>query len=98
MMSVPFPKLAGVVPSQTNLLPEYAFRPKQRAREVFNKARLEVGRGEAGRRRVVADRLAQVELPLSVDWTNELVYWLLIFSVSYWFLKKGNWKKNVGIV
>ncbi|MEP6927720.1 MAG: MATE family efflux transporter, partial [Ginsengibacter sp.] len=37
----------------------------------------------------------KLRLSLAVAWSNELVYWLLIFSVSYWFIKKGKWKNDV---
>ncbi len=38
--------------------------------------------------------IKQLRLSLAVVWSNELVYWLLIFSVSFWFIKKGNWKNH----
>ena len=37
-------------------------------------------------------------LSLAVVWSNELVYWLLIFLVSFWFIKKGNWKNDIEII
>lgn len=40
----------------------------------------------------------KMHLALSVIWSNELVYWLFIFLVSYWFIKKGNWKKEIELV
>jgi len=36
----------------------------------------------------------KLRLTLAVVWSNELVYWLLIFLVSFWFIKKGNWMKD----
>lgn len=42
--------------------------------------------------------VTKLRLSLAAAWSNELVYWLLIFAVSYWFIKKGNWKKDVEIV
>ena len=36
----------------------------------------------------------KLHLSLAVVWSNELVYWLLIFLVSFWFIKKGNWIKD----
>jgi len=36
----------------------------------------------------------KLHLSLAVVWSNELVYWLLIFVVSFWFIKKGNWIKD----
>src|SRR5664279_6032473 len=36
----------------------------------------------------------KLKLSLAIVWSNELVYWLLIFSVSFWFIKKGFWRGN----
>jgi MATE family multidrug resistance protein len=36
----------------------------------------------------------KLKLSLAIVWSNELVYWLLIFSVSFWFIKKGLWRGN----
>ncbi len=36
--------------------------------------------------------MRKLKLPLPVVWSNELVYWLFIFLVSFWFIKKGKWK------
>ena len=36
----------------------------------------------------------KLHLSLALVWSNELVYWLLIFLVSFWFIKKGNWIKD----
>lgn len=35
------------------------------------------------------------KLSLTIAWTNELVYWAAIFSISYWFIKSGRWKTNI---
>jgi Na+-driven multidrug efflux pump len=32
-------------------------------------------------------------ISLSMAWSNELVYWAVIFSMSFWFMKSGKWKK-----
>ena len=40
----------------------------------------------------------KLRLPLAVVWSNELVYWLFIFLVSFLFMKKGSWKKDSQIV
>ncbi|MEP6951187.1 MAG: MATE family efflux transporter [Ginsengibacter sp.] len=37
----------------------------------------------------------KLKLPLAIVWSNELVYWLVIFSVSFWFIKKGRWKDGL---
>jgi MATE family multidrug resistance protein len=36
----------------------------------------------------------KLKLSLAIVWSNELVYWLPVFFVSFWFIKKGAWKKN----
>lgn len=40
----------------------------------------------------------KLKLSLAVVWSNELVYWLLIFLVSFWFIKKRSWEKDVAII
>jgi multidrug resistance protein, MATE family len=40
----------------------------------------------------------KLKLSLAVVWTNELVYWLVIFLVSFWFMKKRNWEKDEKMV
>jgi len=32
--------------------------------------------------------------PVEIVWMSEFVYWTLIAGLGYWFLKKGNWRKN----
>ncbi len=36
----------------------------------------------------------QLHLSLALVWSNEVIYWLLIFLVSFWFITKGNWIKD----
>jgi len=40
----------------------------------------------------------KLKLSLAVVWSNELVYWLLIFLVSFWFIKKGSWRNHAEMV
>jgi multidrug resistance protein, MATE family len=42
--------------------------------------------------------MKKLKLSLAIVWSNELVYWLLIFLVSFWFIKKGSWKENLGMI
>jgi putative MATE family efflux protein len=42
--------------------------------------------------------MRKLELSLASVWSNELVYWIMIFSVSFWFIKKGSWKNDVNMV
>ena len=37
-------------------------------------------------------------LSLAAVWSNELVYWLLIFLISFWFIKKGNWRVHGEVI
>lgn len=37
----------------------------------------------------------KLHLSLAVVWSNELVYWLFIFLVSFWFMKKDTWKNDI---
>jgi multidrug resistance protein, MATE family len=39
----------------------------------------------------------KAKLSLAMVWSNELVYWAVIFSVSFWFIKKGVWKENLEV-
>ena len=34
-------------------------------------------------------------LPINWAWGNEMVYWTVIFSVSFYYLRYGNWKERV---
>jgi putative MATE family efflux protein len=36
-----------------------------------------------------------LNLPLAMAWTAEVEYFIVIFIFSYYYLKKGNWKKKV---
>jgi multidrug resistance protein, MATE family len=40
----------------------------------------------------------KLKLSLAIVWSNELVYWLPIFLVSFWFIKKGLWKENLAMI
>ena len=40
----------------------------------------------------------KLKLSLAIVWSNELVYWLPIFLVSFWFIKKGSWKENLEMI
>lgn len=33
------------------------------------------------------------KLSLAMAWTNEMVYWISIFSIAFWYIKSGRWKK-----
>jgi putative MATE family efflux protein len=33
-------------------------------------------------------------LPITWGWGSELVYWVGMFSMSYWYMKSNRWKKN----
>ena len=33
------------------------------------------------------------KLSLAMAWTNEFVYWTVIFVIAFWFIKSGRWKK-----
>ncbi len=32
------------------------------------------------------------KLSLAIAWTNEFVYWTVIFAIAFWFIKSGRWK------
>jgi putative MATE family efflux protein len=36
-----------------------------------------------------------MQLSLSVAWMSEWVYWILLFALSYLYLKRGNWQKHL---
>ncbi len=36
-----------------------------------------------------------LHLSLAYAWSNEFIYWVIIFSISFWFIKKGGWQKHV---
>ncbi len=33
----------------------------------------------------------KLKLPLATVWTNEIVYWLPVFFISYWFIRRGKY-------
>ncbi len=33
------------------------------------------------------------KLSLAMAWTNEFVYWAVIFAIAFWYIKSGRWKK-----
>jgi Na+-driven multidrug efflux pump len=35
------------------------------------------------------------KLSLAMAWTNEFVYWTVIFCIAFWFIKSGRWKQVV---
>ncbi len=39
--------------------------------------------------------MVKFKLSLAWVWTNELVYWAVIFSISFWFIKSGKWKTRL---
>lgn len=34
------------------------------------------------------------KLSLTIAWTNEIVYWTVIFCVAFWYINSGRWKKS----
>ena len=32
------------------------------------------------------------KLSLAMAWTNEFVYWTVIFAIAFWYIKSGKWK------
>ncbi len=32
------------------------------------------------------------KLSLTMAWTNELVYWAVIFAIAFWYIKSGRWR------
>ena len=38
--------------------------------------------------------MIKFKLPLAIAWTNELVYWAVIFAVAFWYIKSGRWKNS----
>ncbi|MEP6594936.1 MAG: MATE family efflux transporter [Ginsengibacter sp.] len=35
------------------------------------------------------------KLSLTMAWTNEFVYWTVIFVIAFWYIKSGRWQKAV---
>jgi MATE family multidrug resistance protein len=40
----------------------------------------------------------KLKLSLAIVWSNELVYWLPIFLISFWFIKRGSWKEKLEMI
>ena len=36
--------------------------------------------------------MVRLKLSLTIVWANELVYWAVIFSMAFWYIKSGRWK------
>ncbi|WP_127124447.1 MATE family efflux transporter [Pseudoflavitalea rhizosphaerae] len=36
-----------------------------------------------------------LKLPLAVGWMSEWLYWISMFTMSYWYIRSGRWKKKV---
>lgn len=34
-------------------------------------------------------------LSLAMAWTNEFIYWTVIFSIAFWYIKSGRWKTKI---
>jgi Na+-driven multidrug efflux pump len=34
-------------------------------------------------------------LPITWGWASEIVYWVSMFSMAYWYMKSGRWKGKV---
>ncbi len=39
--------------------------------------------------------LEVLQLSIVIGWMSEWVYWLVTFSLSWWYIKSGGWKKKV---
>ncbi len=39
-----------------------------------------------------------LHLSLTYAWSNEFIYWVIVFSISFWFIKKGGWQKHVQVI
>ncbi|WP_276485981.1 MATE family efflux transporter [Paraflavitalea pollutisoli] len=35
------------------------------------------------------------KLPITIGWMAEWIYWIAIFSLSFWYIRSGKWKKKV---
>jgi Na+-driven multidrug efflux pump len=38
--------------------------------------------------------MIRLKLSLPIVWTNEFVYWIIIFSISFWYMRSGRWKQQ----
>jgi multidrug resistance protein, MATE family len=39
--------------------------------------------------------LVQLFLPITWGWVSEIVYWVSMFSMAYWYMQSGKWKGKV---
>lgn len=39
--------------------------------------------------------MVRLHLSLTIAWTNEFVYWAVIWGIAFWFIKSGKWKTKV---
>ena len=42
--------------------------------------------------------MVRFRLSLTIAWTNEFVYWTVIFGIAFWYIKSGKWKTEVVVV
>ena len=38
--------------------------------------------------------MVRFRLSLTIAWTNEFVYWTIIFVIAFWYIKSGRWKSS----
>jgi putative MATE family efflux protein len=38
--------------------------------------------------------LEVLRLPITIGWMSEWLYWIILFSLSYWYIRSGKWKKK----
>ena len=36
--------------------------------------------------------MVRFKLSLTIAWTNEFIYWTVIFAIAFWYIKSGRWK------
>ncbi len=36
--------------------------------------------------------MVKFKLSLTMALTNDIVYWVVIFDIAFWFIKSGRWK------
>lgn len=39
--------------------------------------------------------MVRLRLSLTIAWTNEFVYWTVIFAIAFWYIKSGRWKTKL---
>ena len=39
--------------------------------------------------------MIKFHLSLAMVWTNELVYWTVIVSIAYWYMRSGRWRRSL---